>query len=83
MEDILDKQYAAYKPLTLKDRCDRCGESSQAFVRVIKNDKELIFCGHHFSRYEPVLVADGWLVQDERNMINSKPMSGVPALNEE
>lgn len=83
MEDtLLQEQSPYYRALTLADRCDRCGECSQAFVRVVKivkrKEYELFFCGHHFNRYQPVLVANGWLTQDERNQINSKPMSGAP-----
>ena len=83
MENTLVKEQSPYyRPLQLADRCDRCGECSQAFVRVVKvidgKEEELLFCGHHFNRYEPELVANGWLVQDERNQINSKPMSGAP-----
>src|SRR5690625_1375505 len=33
------------KPLTNADRCDRCG--AQAFVRVVLNSGELLFCAHH------------------------------------
>lgn len=80
MTETLLATPAHYRELILADRCDRCGESSQAFVRVVKeiDDKqvELLFCGHHFNRYEVTLVASGWLVQDERNKINAKPMSG-------
>lgn len=69
-----------YRPLLLADRCDRCGESSQAFVRAVLSidgaPKELLFCGHHFHEHEPTLVAGGWFIQDERNKINAKPMSG-------
>lgn len=83
MEDtLLQEQSPHYRKLLLADRCDRCGESSQAFVRAVLvidgKEYELFFCGHHFNRYQPVLVAEGWLIQDERNTINSKPMSGAP-----
>jgi hypothetical protein len=72
-----------YKPLLLADRCDNCpNQCSQAFVRAVKvvdgEPYELLFCGHHFNRHEPYLVIGGWLIQDERNKINAKPMSGAP-----
>jgi hypothetical protein len=79
MNDLLVENEESYRALTLSDRCDRCpNECSQAFVRVVKQSNELLFCGHHFHEHEPVLVAQGWLVQDERNKINFKPMSGSP-----
>lgn len=84
MNDVLleEQNPAFYRELILADRCDRCGEASQAFVRAVKTidgvQLELLFCGHHFRRYEPELIAGGWLIQDERNRINAKPMSGAP-----
>lgn len=81
-ETLLDTQDRAhYRELLLADRCDQCPNGcSQAFVRVVKvinkKEYELLFCGHHFHDNEPVLVVDGWLIQDERNKINSKPQSG-------
>jgi len=72
-----------YRELILADRCDECpNQCSQAFARAVKvidgNAYELLFCGHHFKRSEPKLIANGWLIQDERNRINQKPMSGAP-----
>lgn len=81
MNDVLTNEPAfTYRELTLRDRCDRCGESSQAFVRAVKlidgNELELLLCGHHFTKHEPEMIASGWFIQDERNRINAKPMSG-------
>jgi hypothetical protein len=85
MNDVLADEAVdldLYKELKIADRCDPCGEASQAFVRTVKviNDQELelLWCGHHFAENEPKLVADGWWIQDERHRINSKPMSGDP-----
>lgn len=84
MTETLEQQNTAfYRELLLADRCDRCpNQCSQAFVRVVKTfegkEYEMLFCGHHFHANEPTLVADGWLIQDERNKINAKPMSGAP-----
>jgi hypothetical protein len=78
MNDLLiEDNKAFYRELVLTDRCDRCpNECSQAFVRIVKDQYELLFCGHHFAQYEVNLVSGGWLVQDERNKINANPMSG-------
>lgn len=34
--------------LTLQDRCDRC--NAQAFVKILGQTGELLFCGHHYNR---------------------------------
>ena len=82
MTETLLKEHPLYRPLELADRCDRCGDCSQAFVRGVKEingtQHDLLFCGHHFNKYQAKLLVDGWLIQDERNTINSKPMSGAP-----
>ncbi len=39
--------------LTAADRCDRCG--AQAYVRVVLETGELLFCGHHAKAYEDKL----------------------------
>jgi hypothetical protein len=81
MNNTLTKQTTEYRQLDSKDRCDKCGDCSQAFVRAVKmlgsKEYELLFCGHHYNEYNAVLLAGGWLVQDERNSINVKPMSGA------
>jgi hypothetical protein len=78
--DVLARNPAFYRELGVQDRCDRC--IAQAFTRAIKTidgrEYELLFCGHHYNRNEPKLIADGWLTQDDRELINQKPMSGTP-----
>jgi hypothetical protein len=59
------------QPLTLSDRCDRCG--AQAFVRVYIGESDLLFCGHHYNRYEANLIGCSTGIQDERFRINEKP----------
>jgi hypothetical protein len=34
--------------LDATDRCDRC--SAQAYIKVIGNSGELLFCGHHYNK---------------------------------
>ncbi|MBG0833267.1 hypothetical protein HS041_36820 [Planomonospora sp. ID67723] len=61
-------------PLKIADRCDQCG--AQAFVRVVFGpSRDLLFCGHHYHRHEPTLVARHpyITVRDERHKINEKP----------
>jgi hypothetical protein len=74
-------------PLTLQDRCDAC--RAQAFVRTsilspeIDKMVDLLFCGHHFAKYETILRAKSLSVHDERDKINEKPTasSGTAADN--
>ena len=51
---------AADRPLSALDRCDSCG--AQAYVRVVLNGSELLFCGHHAKRHEAKLrpQAEAW-----------------------
>jgi hypothetical protein len=44
--------------LTAQDRCDRCG--AQAYAKVVKDNMELLFCGHHREDHEDALIVDGW-----------------------
>ena len=81
-KDIVDTvpKPTATVPLTLKDRCDSCASgTSQAFVRVsILNSEdepsELLFCGHHYTRYEAALATRDTVlaIQDERHRINER-----------
>ncbi|NBU32690.1 MAG: hypothetical protein EBS36_05935 [Actinobacteria bacterium] len=51
-------------PLTVSDRCDRCG--AQAFVRVyLAQDNALQFCAHHFREHEDKLRDVAADIQDE------------------
>jgi hypothetical protein len=58
-------------PLTLGDRCDRCG--AQAFFRAIFVSGELTFCGHHGRELMASLQREAMLVEDGTDLINSKP----------
>ncbi|WP_019631101.1 DUF7455 domain-containing protein [Actinomadura atramentaria] len=55
---------APTKPLTVADRCDRCG--AQAYVRaVLVGGGDLLFCAHHGRRYAEALRSTGADIQDE------------------
>jgi len=61
-----------FRELSAIDRCDRCG--AQAFVAThLPTSHRLLFCGHHFARHESVLLSQGWVIQDEREKINTNP----------
>jgi hypothetical protein len=61
------------RKLVKGDRCDSCG--AEAFVQAtMASGYELLFCGHHFTKNEDVLTAQGATVTiDERHTINAKP----------
>lgn len=42
-----------YPPLTLVDRCDRCGAAARA--RVVLAHGQLLFCGHHMNYHRSKL----------------------------
>lgn len=59
-QDRADTLAAADRPITGLDRCDSCG--AQAYVRVVLNGSELLFCGHHAKKHEAKLrpMAEAW-----------------------
>jgi hypothetical protein len=51
---------------------------AQAYVRVAKGERDLVFCSHHYAALELVLIQDGWaLVTDQRADINPRAESGT------
>ena len=61
----------AERQLEVADRCDSCG--AQAFVLVQLLSGELMFCGHHYTKYSDKLNNSAYAVIDERGFINHKP----------
>lgn len=59
--------------LRIADRCDTCG--AQAFVLAKFGSGELMFCGHHFSKYELNIRNQAYEIVDERSWINAKSES--------
>ncbi|WP_425956893.1 DUF7455 domain-containing protein [Xylanimonas sp. McL0601] len=55
------------EPLTVADRCDRCG--AQAYVRVVLPVGELLFCGHHAREHAPAYSDVASYVQDETDRL--------------
>lgn len=51
---------AADRAISGLDRCDSC--SAQAYVRVLLNGSELLFCAHHARKHEAKLrdIATVW-----------------------
>ncbi|POM22691.1 hypothetical protein BTM25_48950 [Actinomadura rubteroloni] len=67
---------APTKPLTVADRCDRCG--AQAYVRaVLVGGGDLLFCAHHGRKYAEALRSNGADIQDESARLTETPASAV------
>jgi hypothetical protein len=61
--------------LNAKDRCDRC--PSQAFYWVNGVSGDLLFCRHHFLKYEDKLREYAFEIVDESYKINEKSESSA------
>lgn len=63
---------APTKPLTVADRCDRCG--AQAYVRVeLGGGAELLFCAHHARQHEDKLREIAVTIHDESGRLAATP----------
>ena len=58
------------KVLKIADRCDRCG--AQAFVLATGVSGELMFCGHHYHKYEYAITQWAYKIVNEIDNINLK-----------
>jgi hypothetical protein len=65
------EEVADSRTIKVSDRCDSC--KAQAFVLVKLVSGELMFCGHHFKKYEEKLTGLSYEIIDERKYINEKP----------
>lgn len=68
---MLTTQEEKVRQLTAMDRCDSC--NAQAFVWVNGVSGDLLFCGHHFTKWESKIREFAFEVIDEREYINDKP----------
>lgn len=50
--------------LTAADRCDSCGAA--AYVETVVNGTELLWCAHHYKKYEMKLAEVATSTHDER-----------------
>ena len=65
-------------PLTVMDRCDRCG--SRAYVRAtLPEGTELLFCGHHGNAHRPALLVAGAALHDQTDELVQRPDSSAAA----
>ncbi|WP_426593219.1 DUF7455 domain-containing protein [Cellulomonas sp. McL0617] len=58
------------QPLTVADRCDRCG--ARAYVRVFLPAGELLFCGHHAREHASKFTELAVHVQDETARLHTE-----------
>ena len=61
------------KVLKIADRCDRCG--AQAFILATGVSGELMFCGHHYHKYEYAITQWAYKIVNELDTINAKSAS--------
>jgi hypothetical protein len=61
------------KVLKIADRCDRCG--AQAFILATGVSGELMFCGHHYHKYEYEITQWAYKIVNELDTINEKSAS--------
>lgn len=62
--------------LVVADRCDSCG--AQAFAGAIFEHGYLMFCGHHFSKYEAKIRETATQIFDERWKLDGKRLDVSP-----
>lgn len=72
-----DMTTASAYVLNKLDRCDTGGCPAQAWVLVKFLTGELLFCSHHFDKYEAALLKDSYEIIDERDRINAKSESSA------
>lgn len=51
---------AKARSLTLHDRCDRCHAEALGYAE--KDDLDMLFCGHHLTKFEDALAEQGFTV---------------------
>lgn len=73
----MESTSASAHVLSKADRCDAGNCPAQAWVLVKFLTGELVFCGHHFDKYEAALYKDAYDIVDERHRINAKSESSA------
>ncbi len=58
--------------LTGLDRCDtgNCGAAAKVLVKGLQG--ELLFCGHHYHKFEEALSSWSYDIVDERSLVPAK-----------
>lgn len=55
--------------LNASHRCDNCGSQAYVSVEMVETGFDLLFCAHHFTKYEAKLEALDAVVTDERERL--------------
>ncbi|URP22239.1 hypothetical protein SEA_BIG4_206 [Microbacterium phage Big4] len=58
--------------LNHSDRCDACGAQAFVWINMPNSTEGLLYCSHHFNRFEPKLREYAIDIIDERYKINVK-----------
>lgn len=64
--------------LTNADRCDTCGAQAFVWATIPGSVHGLMYCGHHFNKYEAKLREVAIDITDERYKINVKASASSP-----
>lgn len=70
METVMTTKEAT-DVLNTSDRCDRC--NGQAFYWVNGVAGDLLFCRHHFLKYEDSIRSYAFEIVDETHKLNDRP----------
>ena len=73
MTKVKEEKEVKYE-LTALDRCDRC--QSQAYVKAVGVNGELLFCGHHYTKVENKISEWAFEVIDERDKLVENKLKG-------
>jgi len=68
-----DTKQEVKKVLKISDRCDKC--NAQAFVLAQGVSGILLFCGHHYHKYEYAITQWAYKIVNELDNINEKSAS--------
>ena len=68
-----DTKQEVKKVLKISDRCDKC--NAQAFILAQGVSGILLFCGHHYHKYEYAITQWAYKIVNEIDNINEKSAS--------
>lgn len=74
-EDTIEGSRPLSDVLKVSDRCDQCGAQAFVWVNMPNSQSGLLYCGHHFNKYEEGLRKVAIDIFDERYKINTKTSS--------
>jgi hypothetical protein len=77
LEEV-DEARTLSNALNNSDRCDACGAQAFVWVNMPNSKSGLLYCSHHFNKYETKLREVAIDIYDERYKINVKASSSSP-----